>query len=51
MNTEAYNGLGFQHLPQDLANVNVWTTMFDPYIERQKSPFGITKMADCRLVN
>ena len=24
-------GLGFQHLPQDLANVNAWKTMFDPY--------------------
>ena len=26
-------GLGFQHLPRDLANVNSWKTMFDPYIE------------------
>ena len=25
-------GLGFQHLPRDLANVNEWKTMFDPYI-------------------
>ena len=25
-------GLGFQHLPQDLANVNTWKTMFDPHI-------------------
>ena len=25
-------GLGFQHLPRDLANVNTWKTMFDPYI-------------------
>ena len=24
-------GLGLQHLPQDLANVNAWKTMFDPY--------------------
>ena len=24
-------GLGFQHLPQALANVNAWKTMFDPY--------------------
>ena len=24
-------GLGFQHLPRDLANVNAWETMFDPY--------------------
>ena len=26
--------LGFQHLPQDLANVNEWKIMFDPYIEK-----------------
>ena len=25
-------GLGFQHLLRDLANVNAWKTMFDPYI-------------------
>ena len=25
-------GLDFQHLPRDLANVNAWKTMFDPYI-------------------
>ena len=25
-------GFGFQHLPRDLANVNTWKTMFDPYI-------------------
>ena len=25
-------GLGFQHLPQDLSNVNAWKTMFDLYI-------------------
>ena len=24
--------LGFQHLPQDLGNVNEWKIMFDPYI-------------------
>ena len=24
-------GLGFQHLPRDLVNVNAWKTMFDPY--------------------
>ena len=29
----AASGLGFQHLPRDLANVNAWKTMFDPYIE------------------
>ena len=26
--------LGFQHFPQDLANVNEWKIMFDPSIER-----------------
>ena len=25
-------GLGFQHLPRDLANVNAWKFMFDRYI-------------------
>ena len=30
LKTSAY-GLGFQHLPRDLANVNAWNTMFDPY--------------------
>ena len=25
-------GLGFQHLPRDLAYVNAWKTMFDPNI-------------------
>ena len=28
------SGLGFQHLPRDLANVNAWKTMFDPYNKR-----------------
>ena len=26
-------GLGFQHLPRDLVNVNARKTMFDPYID------------------
>ena len=26
----AASGLGFQHLPRDVANVNSWKTMFDP---------------------
>ena len=25
--------LGFQHLPQDLANVNKWKIMFDPILK------------------
>ena len=29
----AVSGLGFQHLPRDLANVNAWKTMFEPYID------------------
>ena len=32
LKTEA-EGLGLQHLPRDLANVNAWKTMFDPYIQ------------------
>ena len=31
LKTAAY-GLGFQHLPRDLANVNARKTMFNPYI-------------------
>ena len=27
-------GLGFKHLPRDLANVHASKTMFDPYIKR-----------------
>ena len=27
-------GLGFQHLPRGLANVNAWKTMFDPYNDK-----------------
>ena len=27
----ATSGLGFQHLPRDLANVNAWKTIFDLY--------------------
>ena len=30
LKTEAF-GLGFQHLPRDLANINAGKTMFDPY--------------------
>ena len=32
----AASGLGFQHLTRDLANVNAWKTMFDPYIETKR---------------
>ena len=32
LKTSAF-GLGFQHLPRYLANVNAWKTMFDPYIK------------------
>ena len=35
------SGLGFQHLPQDLANVNAWKTMFDdPYSEVRGDVYG-----------
>ena len=32
LKTEA-GGLGFQDLPRDLAKINAWKTMFDPYIK------------------
>ena len=38
LKTSAF-GLGFQHLPRDLANVNAWKTMFDPYIIRDQTLF------------
>ena len=31
LKTSGY-ALGFQHSPRDLANVNEWKIMFDPYI-------------------
>ena len=37
LKTSAY-GLGFQHLPRDLANVNAWKSMFDPYIKVSERP-------------
>ena len=33
----AASGLGFQHLPRDLTNVNAWKTMFDSYINMSVS--------------
>ena len=38
----ATSGLGFQHLPRDLANVDVWKTMFYPYNLTQ------TKLCDAK---
>ena len=38
LKTSAY-GLGFQHLPRDLANVNAWKSMFDPYIRNARMSF------------
>ena len=32
LKTAAFS-LSFQHLPPDLANVNAWKNMFDPYIK------------------
>ena len=32
--------LGFQHLPRDLANVNEWKIMFDPYSGPYSSTSG-----------
>ena len=34
-------GLGFQHLPRDLANVNAWKTTFDPYNTKQEMSFPV----------
>ena len=32
---------GFQHLPRNLANVNEWKTMFDPYITSLMTYFDV----------
>ena len=37
LKTAAY-GLGFQHLQRDLANVNAWKNMFDPYSNIESRP-------------
>ena len=34
-------GLSFQHLPRDLANVDAWKIMFDPYIENAISDVSV----------
>ena len=36
--------LGFQHLPRDLANVNEWKIMFDPYIAQVLFTLGFSYM-------
>ena len=41
-------GLGFQHLPRDLANVNAWKTMFDPYNKMMKS--SADRTLNCVLI-
>ena len=38
LKTAAFS-LGFQHFPRDLADVNAWKTMFDPYIISQMDLF------------
>ena len=42
------SGLGFQHLPRDLANFNAWKTMFDPYIKIQ-IPIGPVAKEICKV--
>ena len=51
IDTIGHDALGFQHSPRDLANVNEWKIMFDPYIQlktcrqEQYSQYGkITKI-------
>ena len=41
----AASGLGFQHLPRELVNVNAWKTMFDPYIDIYYSIHWFNKWA------
>ena len=46
LKTSVY-GLGFQHLPRDLANVNAWKSMFDPYNETLESYSLLKKIGPC----
>ena len=39
---EVLKTLGFQHLPRDLANVNEWKIMFDPYIAQVLFTLGFS---------
>ena len=43
----AAEGRGFQHLPQDVANINAWKTMFDPYIVWYNFMWGKNKKRYC----
>ena len=46
-------GLGFQHLSRDLANVNAWKTMFDPYVvtlSKEAQLSGTNKISAQELV-
>ena len=51
----AASGLGFQHLPQDLVNVNAWKTMFDPYniltLKTPRKTASENVVCLCRLLN
>ena len=42
-------GLGFQHLPRDLSNVNAWKTMFDPYIRLETANMVIGKTVQTQI--
>ena len=57
LKTSGY-ALGFQHSPRDLANVNEWKIMFDPYIACASfrtgskfisEPFFESFLAHCKL--
>ena len=44
-------GLGFQHLPRDLANVNAWKTLFDPYINLSSNTFYLSFLPRHKLLD
>ena len=39
-------GLGFQHLPRELSNVNAWKTMFDHYNDKQEMSLPVTSKGE-----
>ena len=45
------SGLGFQHLPRDLANVNAWKNMFDPYSKMNVQYLSTRNGKELRFIN
>ena len=49
LKTSGY-ALGFQHSPRDLANVNEWKIIFDPYIDTIKMPLQVFSQQNLHII-